>query len=283
MPIDPRFADLEARTMETYRRLMEKYGEVPHIPRREPMHELISTMLSHRTTQKNEDLAYQAMWRRYGSWEAIQNAPMEELATTIEQAQFPGAKAANIKKALARINEERGEYSLDFLKDWPMEQALEWLMSMPGVGIKTVLPSEAHAKIVCRLVPNQDPAKVAEAIAAHVKRVTPRGVTVNVTRPGFTAEAYLMPADHWGNRATSEVLVEMYGREPYYVRTGGSIPVCTLFKKQLGAYTVNFAFGLDDERAHSPDEFFRLSSFRQGQDGYCVLLHRLAQETVPSK
>jgi acetylornithine deacetylase/succinyl-diaminopimelate desuccinylase-like protein len=132
-------------------------------------------------------------------------------------------------------------------------------------------------------VPNQDPAKVAEAIATHVKRVTPPGVTVNVTRPGFTADAYLMPADHWGNRATSEVLVEMYGREPYYIRTGGSIPVCTLFKKQLGAYTVNFAFGLDDERAHSPDEFFRLSSFRQGQDGYCVLLHRLAQETVPSK
>jgi acetylornithine deacetylase/succinyl-diaminopimelate desuccinylase-like protein len=152
-----------------------------------------------------------------------------------------------------------------------------------GAGIKTVLPSEAHAKIVCRLVPNQDPAKVAEAIAAHVKRVTPPGVTVNVTRPGFTADAYLMPADHWGNRATSEVLVEMYGREPYYIRTGGSIPVCTLFKKQLGAYTVNFAFGLDDERAHSPDEFFRLSSFRQGQDGYCVLLHHLAQETVPSK
>lgn len=181
MPIDPRFADLEARTMETYRRLMEKYGEVPHIPRREPMHELISTMLSHRTTQKNEDLAYQAMWRRYGSWEAIQNAPMEELATTIEQAQFPGAKAANIKKALARINEERGEYSLDFLKDWPMEQALEWLMSMPGVGIKTaslvllfcfakpVLPVDTHVHRVSGrigLIPEKVTAEAAHALLA---------------------------------------------------------------------------------------------------------------------
>jgi acetylornithine deacetylase/succinyl-diaminopimelate desuccinylase-like protein len=146
-----------------------------------------------------------------------------------------------------------------------------------GAGIKTVLPSEAHAKIVCRLVPGQDPAKVAEAIAAHVARNTPPGVTVNVERLGFTADAYLMPADHWGNTATTEVLVEMYGREPYLIRTGGSIPVCTLFQKQLGAYTVNFAFGLEDERAHSPDEFFRLSSFRQGQSGYCKLLHRLGR------
>src|ERR1700752_4816323 len=105
MPIDPQFVDLHARTMEVYRRLTEKYGEVPLVPRREPMHELISTMLSHRTTQKNEHLAYQAMWNRYGSWEAIQNAPMKELAMTIEQAQFPGAKATNIKKALARIHE----------------------------------------------------------------------------------------------------------------------------------------------------------------------------------
>jgi acetylornithine deacetylase/succinyl-diaminopimelate desuccinylase-like protein len=146
-----------------------------------------------------------------------------------------------------------------------------------GAGIKTVLPSEAHAKIVCRLVPGQDPAKVAEAIAAHVARNTPPGVTVNVERLGFTADAYLMPADHWGNTATTEVLMEMYGREPYLIRTGGSIPVCTLFQKQLGAYTVNFAFGLEDERAHSPNEFFRLSSFRQGQSGYCKLLHRLGR------
>ncbi|GAB4122093.1 MAG: dipeptidase [Roseiflexaceae bacterium] len=151
-----------------------------------------------------------------------------------------------------------------------------------GTGIKTVLPAEAHAKIVCRLVPGQDPHTIADAITAHVHRVAPPGVTVQVTRPGFAADAYLMPADHWGNRATSDVLKQMYGREPYYTRTGGSIPVCTLFQKQLGAYTVNFAFGLNDERAHSPDEFFRLSSFRQSQDGYCVLLHRLAQETVPS-
>src|SRR5687767_10403376 len=114
MPIDPKFQDLHERAMEAYRRLTTLHGEVPHVPRREPMHELISTMLSHRTTQKNEDLAFRAMWNQYGSWEAIQDAPFEELATVIGQAQFPGAKAENIKKVLTRIYEERGEYSIEF-------------------------------------------------------------------------------------------------------------------------------------------------------------------------
>jgi endonuclease-3 len=137
MSVDPQFHELDLRAMGVYRCLTSKYGEVPHVPRREPMHELISTMLSHRTTQKNEALAYQAMIDRFGTWQAIQNAPMEEIATTIDQAQFPGAKAANIKKTLERIYVERGEYSIDFLKDMPVEEALAWLTSLPGVGIKT--------------------------------------------------------------------------------------------------------------------------------------------------
>jgi acetylornithine deacetylase/succinyl-diaminopimelate desuccinylase-like protein len=146
-----------------------------------------------------------------------------------------------------------------------------------GEGVKTVLPSEAHAKITTRLVPGQDPARIPELIAAHVKRVASPGVTVEVEPLLFAAKPYLMPADHWGNQAAREVLTAMYGREPYYTRTGGSIPVCTLFLEQLGAYTVNFGFGLGDERQHSPNEFFRLSSFRRGQEGYCLLLERLGR------
>jgi acetylornithine deacetylase/succinyl-diaminopimelate desuccinylase-like protein len=69
----------------------------------------------------------------------------------------------------------------------------------------------------------------------------------------------------------------MYGKEPYSVRSGGSIPVCSLFKRHLDAYTANFAFGLEDEGAHSPDEFFRLESFRKAQAGYCTLLERLGR------
>lgn len=145
-----------------------------------------------------------------------------------------------------------------------------------GEGTKTVLPAEAHAKITCRLVANQDPATIVALITSHVQQHTPPGVTVTVTPLKFLAKPYLMRFDHPGNRAVRDVLVHMYGREPYEVRSGGSIPICTILLDELGVYTVNFAFALEDERQHSPNEFFRLSSFRRGQEGYCLLLERLA-------
>ena len=142
-------------------------------------------------------------------------------------------------------------------------------------GIKTVLPAEAHAKITCRLVADQDPSEIVRLLQAHVERHSPPGVTVTVTPLAFRAEPYLVPADEPGNAVAREVLQELYEREPYYVRSGGSIPVCALFKEHLGAYTTSFGFGLPDERFHSPDEFYRLASFRKGQTAYCKLLDRL--------
>ena len=94
--------------------------------------------------------------------------------------------------------------------------------------------------------------------------------------PG-TAKPYLIPVDHWGNQAATTVLTELYDKTPYITRLGGSIPVCGLFLRELGAYTVNFAFGLMDEQIHAPDEFLRLSSFRRGPLAYGRLLHRLRQ------
>jgi acetylornithine deacetylase/succinyl-diaminopimelate desuccinylase-like protein len=146
-----------------------------------------------------------------------------------------------------------------------------------GDGVKTVLPNAAHAKITCRLVPNQDPMAIPKLIAAHVERHTPPGVRATTARLGFAAYPYLMPADHPGNQAARAVLEAIYGRSPYVVRTGGSIPVCTVLLQNLGVYTVNFGFGLEDEHIHAPDEFFRLSSFARGQMAYCQLLHRLGE------
>jgi acetylornithine deacetylase/succinyl-diaminopimelate desuccinylase-like protein len=142
-------------------------------------------------------------------------------------------------------------------------------------GTKTVLPSEAHAKITCRLVADQDPLQIVELLRAHVARHTPPGVTVSITALDSHAYPYLSPPDFAGNLAAREILTEIYGREPYEVRSGGSIPVCTLFERHLGVYSASFGFGLMDERQHSPDEFFRLESFRKGQSAYCKLLERL--------
>ncbi len=146
-----------------------------------------------------------------------------------------------------------------------------------GAGMKTVLPGEAHAKITCRLVADQNPRQIAELVAAQVHRLTPPGVTVKTTVTANAAMPYFMAADHPANRAAHAVLEELYGRPPYYTRTGGSVPIYEMFLSALGSYTATFGFGLDDENIHSPNEFWRLSSFKKAQTGYCMLLHELAR------
>jgi acetylornithine deacetylase/succinyl-diaminopimelate desuccinylase-like protein len=147
-----------------------------------------------------------------------------------------------------------------------------------GEGVKTVLPNQAHAKITCRLVAGQEPATILELLTRHVEQHALPGVQVTVRPLSATARPYQIPADHWGNQAAAAVLTELYGKEPYQTRTGGSIPVCELFERYLGAYTVGFAFGLSDERAHSPNEFYRLSSFRRAPIAYCKLLYYIGQQ-----
>jgi acetylornithine deacetylase/succinyl-diaminopimelate desuccinylase-like protein len=146
-----------------------------------------------------------------------------------------------------------------------------------GEGVKTVLPNEAHAKITCRLVPNQDPQQVVELLQAHIKKQTPPGVVVNAGPLSMGGKPYMIPANHPGNEAARAVHEELYGRKPYPNRSGGTIPICALFLEHLNAHTVNFAFALQDEGAHAPNEFYRLSSFARGQQAYCKLLHRLAE------
>ena len=147
-----------------------------------------------------------------------------------------------------------------------------------GAGIKTVLPNEAHAKVTCRIVADQDPDRIVELIAAHVEKHTPPGVTATTVPLPGKAHPYLIPVDHPGNQAVRAVLEEIYGKPPYYARSGATIPVTDLFRSNLGASTVLFGFGLPDERFHAPDEFFRVASFERGQVAYGMLLDRLGQQ-----
>jgi len=146
-----------------------------------------------------------------------------------------------------------------------------------GQGVKTVIPSEAHAKITCRLVPDQDPAKIFELIAAHVEKHLPAGTAASVKKLAGTADPYVIPREHPGNQAARATLRELYGKEPYVIRTGGTIPVSGIFLKYLNAHMVNFAFGLNDENIHAPDEFFRVNSFKRALNAYCLMLERLGK------
>jgi acetylornithine deacetylase/succinyl-diaminopimelate desuccinylase-like protein len=149
-----------------------------------------------------------------------------------------------------------------------------------GEGTKTVLPSEAHAKITCRLVADQDPEDIARRVETHLVAQVSPAVKIKVKPEKSHAWPYQIAPDHPGNQAAATVHRKLYGREPHIVGMGGSIPVCGIFLRALGAYTVNFAFGLKDENVHAPDEFFRLSSFRRGQRAYVHLFDELSQQEL---
>ncbi len=145
-----------------------------------------------------------------------------------------------------------------------------------GDGMKTVLPRQAHAKITCRLVADQDPERIIEAISRHVVGNTPPGVEAEVVKLGSSAQPYSIPIDHPGNTSASRVHQELYGMKPYVVGSGGSIATCGLILDHLGIHTVNLSFGLDDECAHSPDEFFRLASFQRAQSAHARFIEIFA-------
>ena len=134
-----------------------------------------------------------------------------------------------------------------------------------GPGTKTVIPTVARAKITCRLVPDQEPRAIAEAIARHLRRHCPPGVTLEVAADeGHGSKAYAIPEDHPGLLLAERVLKEVYGKPSLRVRMGATIPIGLIFREALGAETVFFSFSTADEDYHAPNEFFRLQRLADG-------------------
>ncbi|MEA3309923.1 MAG: endonuclease III [Chloroflexota bacterium] len=106
-------------------------------PRLQPVAELVNTILSQNTNDHNRDLAFAALRDRYPTWEAVRDAPLAELIATIRPAGLAPTKAPRIQGALRRISAARGEMSLDFLQEMPLEEARTWLTDIRGVGPKT--------------------------------------------------------------------------------------------------------------------------------------------------
>jgi acetylornithine deacetylase/succinyl-diaminopimelate desuccinylase-like protein len=146
-----------------------------------------------------------------------------------------------------------------------------------GAGTKTVLPNEAHAKITCRLVPDQDPDRIADAIEGHLCRHAPPGITLTVTRSKGKSRPYLMPANHPALAAAATALRAAYGRDPVRVRVGGTLPVADLVRRVLGTWLVFFAFGEPDNLVHAPNEFLRLQTFDRGTRAYVRFFDELGR------
>lgn len=119
-------------------RLQEAYGRPRNGHRLAPLDELMLTVLSQNTNDTNRDRAFQAMRRRYPTWEAVLGASDAALARTIRAGGLSNQKAARIRAILARIRRERGDLDLGFLRRWPAARVADYLSSFKGVGEKTV-------------------------------------------------------------------------------------------------------------------------------------------------
>ena len=132
-----------------------------------------------------------------------------------------------------------------------------------GEGAKTVIASQAFAKISMRLVPNQDPEEITRLFQTHFERIAPTGVTVKVT-PHHGGQAAVTPLDYIGYRAAALAYKETFGKEAIPIRSGGSIPIIAMFEQELGLKTILMGFGLDSDAIHSPNEHFGLFNYRMG-------------------
>ena len=132
-----------------------------------------------------------------------------------------------------------------------------------GQGAKTVLPSKAYAKVSMRLVPNQSSEKITKLFENHFKSIAPKYVKVKVTNL-HGGEAAVTPTDTVAYRAASKAMERTFGKAPIPQRTGGSIPIVTMFERVLATKTVLMGFGLDSDSIHSPNEHYGLFNYYKG-------------------
>ena len=148
-----------------------------------------------------------------------------------------------------------------------------------GPGSKTIVPSEAHAKITCRLVPHQDPDEIVALVKRHLERHAPvgEGTRLSFGDNGHGARAAGIARDHWIVKAAEVALERVYGVKPLIVRMGGTVPVAEIFQRVMGLETVYFSFSTGDEDFHSPNEFFRVHRLHEGLAAWAQLLEHLGQ------
>lgn len=132
-----------------------------------------------------------------------------------------------------------------------------------GEGAKTVIASKAYAKISMRLVPYQDWKEITELFKNHFESIAPKGVKVKVT-PHHGGQGYVTPMDTIGYQAASKAYEKTFGKKPVPQRSGGSIPIVSLFEKELGSKTILMGFGLDSDAIHSPNEHFGVWNYLMG-------------------
>jgi len=170
---------------------------------------------------------------------------------------------------------ERGRLLIEQITTRPTCDVNGLWSGYTGEGAKTVIAAEARAKISFRLVGEQDPEAIRDAFRAFVRERVPKDCSVEFLNHG-ASRALQLPWDSPALKAAEQALAEEWGKPPAMVGSGGSIPIVGDFKRVLGLDSLLVGFGLDDDRVHSPNEKYDLSSFHKGTRSWARILAALA-------
>jgi acetylornithine deacetylase/succinyl-diaminopimelate desuccinylase-like protein len=177
---------------------------------------------------------------------------------------------------IPKLHGETGYTTLERTWARPTVEVNGMLSGFTGEGAKTVLPAVAMAKISMRLVPDQDPDKIASLFQEYVEKLTPKTVELTFTRM-HGGRPWLTAYDNPFVQAAGRAIEKGFGRAPVFTREGGSIPVVSTFQQQLELPAVLFGVGLPDENAHAPNEKLDVSNFHNGVIASAYLYDEIAR------
>ena len=197
--------------------------------------------------------------------EAYRALPFDEAAWREEA----GVKRTKSEAGYSTLEGTTGRPTLDCNGIWG---------GYTGEGAKTVLPARASAKISCRLVPGQTPGDITDKLRRHFETHTPDTMTLTF-RDLHGGHGVIVDTEAPAMQAAKAALEGVFGREPFFTREGGSIPVVADFKTILGLDTVLMGFGLDSVSIHSPNERFGRDRFHQGTEASIRFLDAYARQT----
>ncbi|MEP0917908.1 Fe-S cluster assembly protein HesB [Leptolyngbya sp. DQ-M1] len=146
--------ELQQKLIQIHDRLCQEYGcPIPYFHNLDPLSELVSALLSHRTKNADSARAFKQLKAKFSTWEAVRDAPEKEIETAIAPCTWADQKALRLKQILQQITVERGELSIEFLANLSVEEARNWLESFPGIGRKTSAAVLAFSNLRRRALP----------------------------------------------------------------------------------------------------------------------------------
>lgn len=209
-----------------------------------------------------------------GFYDKVEDMTAQERAAYAELEFDPEEFARSV--GVNELTPEAGYTALEGRTARPTLEVNGLLSGYTGEGAKTVLPAKAMAKISCRLVPNQDPAEIAQLVEDHIRKLCPSSMKCKV-RQMHGGHPWITPPDHPALEAAARAVRKVFNKEPVRLREGGSIPIVIDFQKILGLPGILLGYGLNDENLHAPDEHFRIDNFYKGIEISKALFHSLAE------